>query len=57
MSLTATNVSISPEVDEYCAAHDLSAALEHVIDHLNRAFPQAEKIEVGVEQDPDTHHR
>jgi hypothetical protein len=57
MPLTAANLSIAPEVGEFCAAHDLSPALEHAMDHLSRAFPDAERIVVGVEQDPDSHHR
>lgn len=57
MPLTAANISIAPEVNDFCAAHDLSAALDHTIAHLSRAFPEAEKIAVGVEQDPDSHHR
>ena len=54
MPLTVGNVSVAPDVSDFCAAHELSAALEHAIDHLSRAFPDAEKIAVGVEQDPES---
>jgi hypothetical protein len=57
MPLTASNVSIAPEVGEFCAAHGLPAALETAVDHLGRAFPDAERITAEVGQDPDSHHR
>src|SRR5947209_6556249 len=55
--LTAPNVSISPEASNFCSSHNLSSSLELAMDHLAGAFPDAVKISVELEEDPEADYR
>ena len=57
MSIAVANATTTQEAREFCAAHDLSSALDNAVGCLSRAFPEAARITVELEQDPNSHSR
>jgi hypothetical protein len=45
------------DVVAYCEQHDLTEKLDLVVDILAQAFPDAQRIVVGMEDDPESTER
>ena len=55
---TATSIVIrTEEATKFAEEFDLFTSLDVAISHLGRAFPDAERISVDVEQDPNSEYR
>lgn len=57
MLATKQDVACPQEVVDFCVEHKLSESLKLTIERMTLAFPEAERVVVSLEQDPDSHHR